>query len=552
MIKQFMIMAVTALAVIAIEMPYIEDVDAKGFSSSRSSFSSSRSSWRSSSSSKSSFSSYKSKSTSKSTTSSSSKPTTASTKKSSNTKTTSSKFGKGKTASYTTVSSGKQTRNAKAALKSQRAKFKKASTKTSSAQVKADTTKYRSNKAYASARNANPSTYHTRRNSYYAGYTAPSYVYYGAPSYGMWDTIFLYSMLSSMNNNNNAGQFAHNYANDADYQAWRREAETLAQDNAELRAQLAQLDAQSAKLAGTPIVDGYVPAGVDADIMLSQEALISMKPTMTVCVGSQSGAYFRVVAGIMAPGSNSVNMVAVTTSGTPEILANLANGTCDAGFTQGDGYWNYVEANNTIDLPFERVFTPFKEAVHMVCNEDGPTTIADLGSSNRVWFPPTSGAAETWKNFVGESDKYNKVNTGLNDSSMKVSSYEEALLKVSADKNSCAMYVAAPNSTNLMSNIDKGAKKSKMVLIDVEDGKLGNTTDPSGADVYSFKNITGYNDLLRQGGCYGYCSGDVKSLFVNADFLVSHQWKEANKATYNNLAVELLGMSPEISAAVKQ
>ena len=550
MIKKFVVMAAAALAVVAIEAPIITDADAKGFSSSRSSFSSSRSSWRSSSSSsKSSFSSYKSKSTSSS--SSKTTSTASAPKKSSNTRTTRSKFGtSGKSASYKTVSGAKQTRTAKSALNNQRAKFKKQPSKTANSYSAKPT--YTSNSTYTKARTSNPSTYHTRRNSYYAGYTAPTYVYSAYPSYGMWDTIFLYSMLSSMNNNNNAGQFAHNYANDADYQAWRREADELAKDNQELRAQLAQLDAQSAKLAGTPVVAGYVPAGVDADIMLSQEALTSMKPTLRVCVGSESGAYFRTLAGVMAPGTNAVNMVAVTTSGTPEILANLANGTCDAGFTQGDGYWNYVEANNSIDLPFERVFTPFKEAVHLVCNEKGPSTIADLGTKHRVWFPSDSGAAETWKNFIGESDKYNKVSTVLNDPSMKVSSYEEALLKVSADKNSCAMYVAAPGSSTLMSKIDKGAKKSKMVLIDVEDGKLDNTTDPSGSDVYNFKNISGYKGLLRQGGCYGYCSGDVKSLYVNADFLVSHKWKEANKTTYNNLAVELLGMSPEISAAVKQ
>jgi TRAP-type uncharacterized transport system substrate-binding protein len=286
--------------------------------------------------------------------------------------------------------------------------------------------------------------------------------------------------------------------------------------------------------------------------MLAPEVLASMKPSMRVCVGSQSGAYFRVLAGIMAPGVNSVNMTAVTTNGTGDTLANIAAGNCDAGFVQGDGYWNYVEEHKTETLPFERVFTPYKEAVHLVCNEKGPKTIADLTSSNRVWFPEGSGAAETWKNFSAESDKYGKVNTILNDNKMKVSSYEEALLKVTSDKNSCALYVAAPGSTTLMRNIDAGAKKSKMVLAEIEDGKLDNTTDPSGADVYTFKDITSYKELQRQAGCYGYCSGSVESLYVNADFIVSTDWKTKNSTQYNNLAVELLGMTPEINKAVKQ
>jgi hypothetical protein len=551
MFKNLTTVMLTALVVVAINIPVIEDADAKGFSSSRSSFSSSSYSRKSSSSS---FSSYKSKSTSTKSTSTktTSTKTTSKPKASANTKTTSSKFGgKGKTASYKTVTGPKQTKQAKSALKSQRAKFKKPAPKTSSASIASNRAKYRNNSTYSAARKANPSTYYSRRNSYYAGYNTPSYVYYGSPSYGMWDTLFLYSLLSN-NNNNHAGQFAHNYANDADYQQWRREADTLAKDNAELRAQLATLDGQAAKLAGTPVVAGYVPEGVDADIMLSPETLTSMKPTMKVCVGSQSGAYFRVVAGIMAPGNNTVNMVAVTTQGTGETLANIANGTCDAGMVQGDGYWNYVEEHQTESLPFERVFTPYKEAVHLVCNDKGPSRIAELSDKNKVYFPAGSGAAETWKNFSAESDKYKNVKTVLNTPSMNVASYEEAMLKVTSDKNACAVYVAAPGSTTLMRNIDAGAKSSKLILADIEDSTLDNTTDPSGADVYSFKQIDSYKELQRKGSCYGYCAGSIDTLFVNADFIVGNKWKAANDSAYSTLAVELMGMTQEIHTAVKQ
>lgn len=547
MFKNLSIMVAAAAMVIAINVPTIQDADAKSYG--RSSFSSSsysRSSYRSSSGSKSSssksmFSSYKSKS------GSSTKTASKNTTKKSTTKTTSSKFGKGKSASYNTVSSGKQTKAAKASLTKQRSKFKK--------QPKAKTVnkdRYAKHGAYASARKANPATYHTRRNAYYAGYTTPTYVYGMSPSYGLWDTIFLYSMLSSINNNNHAGQFAHNYSNDADYQNWRREADVLARDNAELRAQLASLDSQSSQFAGNAVDPNYMPDGVDADIAMSQEALTSLKPTLRVCTGAQSGAYFRLTAGVLAPSINSVNMVAVTTSGTGEIIQKIADGSCDAGFVQGDGYWNYVETHQTDNLPFERVFSPYKESVHLVCNEDGPSTVADLTSKNKVWFPKNSGAAITWANFIGESDKYGKVPTVLSDSSMAVNSYEEAIMKVSNDPKSCAVYVAAQGSTTLMRDIDSGAVTTKMVLIDIEDGKLDNTTDPSGKDVYDFTSLSKYKSLLRQGGCYGYCSGDVTTLSVNADFIVADAWKKANSSIYSNLAVELVGMSGEITTAVKQ
>ncbi len=544
--KKIITLAASFAMVLMVGMPIIPDVDAKGFSSSRSFSSSSfsRSSYRSSGSSSSSKSMFKSY---KSTT-----PKKTSVPKTTTTKTTSSKFGSTKkTASYSTVSGGKQTKSAKVALTKQRAKFKKPvkTTATSNASYKKN---YGNNGAYKSAAASNPKTYHTRRNNYYAGYTTPSYVYGARSSYGMWDTIFLYSMLSSMNNNVYAGRFSHNYGNNADYRAWRNEANVLARENAELRGQLATLDKQSSKLSDQPIDTNYIPDGVDADIMMSAGALASLKPTLRVCTGGKSGAYFRITAGLLAPGTNSVNMVAVTTKGTGEILSNIANGTCDAGFVQGDGYWNYVETHQTDNLPFVRVFSPFKEEVHLVCNDSGPKTIAKLTSKNKVWFPKNSGAEQTWLNFVGENSDYGEIQTILNTPSMAINSYEEGMLKVSNDVNSCAMFVAAEGATTLMQNIDKGAKTTHSVLIDIEDSSLNDTTDPSGKLVYEFSDISSYNGLLRKGGCYGFCSGNIKSLALDADFLISNDWKSKNSEQYSSLAIELIGMSQEIKTSIKQ
>jgi len=548
MLKKIITTVACAAMVLAIGVPVIPDADAKGFSSSRSFSSSSfsRSSYRSSgSSSKSMFSSYKS--TGKSTKAPSIKP------KTSTKKTTSSKFGnsKGKTASYKTVASGKQTKTAKVALNKQRSKFKKPA-KTTSTNSAAYKRNYGGSGVYKSAAKSNPKTYYTRRNTYYAGYSTPTYVYGVSPSYGMWDTIFLYSMLSSMNNNSHASQFSHNYGNNADYQNWRREADALSRDNAELRAQLATLDGQTSKLNGQPINTDYLPEGVDADLVMSQGALSSLKPTFRVCTGEKSGAYFRVTAGLLAPGTNSVNMVAVTTHGTGEILQNIADGKCDAGFVQGDGYWNYVETHQTDKLPFVRLFSPFKEEVHLVCNENGPKTIANLTAANKVWFPKNSGAEQTWKNFIGEDEKYGKIQTVLNTPSMAINTYEDGMLKVSNDIKSCAMFVAAEGATTMMQNIDKGAKATNSVLIDIEDGSLNDTTDPSGKDVYAFSELSTYKGLLRKGGCYGYCSGNVKTLSLNADFIIAEQWKAKNTDQYATLALELIGMSSEIKTSIKQ
>jgi hypothetical protein len=565
MFKKFTLTFAVAAAVIGSFSPFlITDADAKGFSSSRSFSSPSRSTFRSSSSSSSSksmFSSYKPKPTpaapKKSFSTKDKNGSTMSTKKFDTTKTASStKFtGSKKTSGFAKVGAGKQTRQAKSALTAQRAKFKKPTQTASLGASKPTTSSYKktygNSGAYRRAASQNRSTYYSRRNSYYSGYNAPSYVYYGSPSYGMWDTIFLYSMLSSMNNHN-ASNFAYNHQNDADYRAWRREADKLSQDNAELRAQLAQMDAGASKLKGKPVDPDYIPDGIDADIAMSQEVLASQKPTMRVCVGSKNGTYFRVTAGVLMQGINSVNIVPVTTTGTGEILDKVTSGACDAGFVQGDGYWNFVESKRTDVLPFERVASPFKEAVHLICNAKGVKSITDLSSSNKVWFPAKSGAAETWANFIGEDDDYGKIQTVINNPSMNVGSYEEAILKASQDKNSCAMYVGAPGASKFMRNVEAGAKSSNLILAKVSDGDLNDTTDPAGSAVYKFDKIAEdtYDNLTRKASCYGYCGGDVETIYLNADFIVANKWKTANKDTYSNFAVDLMGVQPEIQTAV--
>jgi len=558
MFKKLITTFLTAAIVIGFTMPImVTDAGAKGF---RSSSSFSRSSFRSSSSAKSSrkmFSSYRSKSNNSSKkrfSTSKAKSTSSSNKKyATNKRVSSNKFtGNKQTSGYKKVGAGKQTRRAKSALRSQRAKFKKPSYsstgKISSAKYKQS---YGNRASYRRASSYDRSTYHTRRNQYYGGYSAPRYAYYGSPSYGMWDTIFLYSMLSSMNNNSNASQFAYNHQNDADYRQWRREANKQAQENAELRAQLAQMDAGASKYKGNPINADFIPTGVDADVAMSQEVLASQKPNLRVCVGSKNGTYFRVTAGVLMQGINSVNIIPVITTGTGEILDNVASGKCDAGFVQADGYWNYVETNQVTSLPFERVSSPYKEAVHLICNAKGPTAISKLSSKNKVWFPAKSGAAETWKNFIGEDSDYGKIQTVLTNKSMTVGSYEEAIMKVGNDKNSCAMYVGAPGASKLVRNIDAAAKKSNLVLIDINDNDLNDTTDPSGSSVYKFGDIDAYKQLNRQASCYGWCSGDIQSLYVNADFIVSNKWKKVNSTTYPSLAVDLMGMQPEIETAIR-
>jgi len=92
------------------------------------------------------------------------------------------------------------------------------------------------------------------------------------------------------------------------------------------------------------------------------------------------------------------------------------------------------------------------------------------------------------------------MQTVISNPAMAVGSYEEAILKASQDKNSCAMYVGAPGASKFMRNVEAGAKSSNLILAKVSDGDLNDTTDPAGSAVYKFDEIAEetYDNLTRK------------------------------------------------------
>ncbi|WP_133510598.1 hypothetical protein [Candidatus Thiosymbion oneisti] len=410
---------------------------------------------------------------------------------------------------------------------------------------------YGDNPIYRRARKTDRGSYWKRREQFYGrNYEPPAYVYNMASSYGLFGTIFLAGLL---NNVSNAGAFAHHHQNDPGYQAWRREADELAKQNEDLRNKLVAMDAEAAKLDGTPVDPAYLPKGVDPDIVLASGVRAATLPQLRVCVGSQSGAYYRVTEqGLGLSLGDTVNVVPVETVGSNQALEFLVDGKCDSAWIQRDSYWNYIEATKTNNLPFVRVVSPYKEAVHLICHASGPSKISRLTEDHKVWFPKKSGAAETWKNFIGEDAGYGEVQTVLNTPSMAVASNKEALLKVT-DAKSCMMYVAAPGETGFMKVVEEMAVTRNLVMIDVSDGDLENTTDPAGEDVYEYKEIDSsvYPSLARQNGVV-FGSGDIDTLYVRADFVIANAWKDANPELYPSLAFDIASLEDEIRTVVGQ
>ncbi|MBF0488953.1 MAG: hypothetical protein HQK98_12420 [Nitrospirae bacterium] len=138
---------------------------------------------------------------------------------------------------------------------------------------------YTGNPIVNRTRGYDQNTYAYRRDNFYSGnsYQPPQYVYMSAPSFGMWDAMFLWFMLDHASDRNYSRMY-YNHQNDPDFQRWREETQKLSGENAELKAKLANLDKQVAELKGEPVDPSYVPPGVDADIALNKKVIEAAHP----------------------------------------------------------------------------------------------------------------------------------------------------------------------------------------------------------------------------------------------------------------------------------
>lgn len=106
-------------------------------------------------------------------------------------------------------------------------------------------------------------------------YTPPVVIHQMAPSYGVFDNLAMFYMLSHINQPNYA---AMAYANrdSEDMKKWRADAEAAAKDNAELKAQLVALDAKVSEMKADPnapkVAPGYVPKEM-GDLAISDAVL---------------------------------------------------------------------------------------------------------------------------------------------------------------------------------------------------------------------------------------------------------------------------------------
>ena len=398
------------------------------------------------------------------------------------------------------------------------------------------------------ARNARTSSgnYWDRRDNFYGGWNAPNYVYFGAPSYGMWDGFFLGYMLSHAMTPSYA-RLAYHHQHDPGMREWRTEMDTLAASNEELKAQLDALDAQVAELSGTAIDPTYLPAGVNADLVMPPDMVAELKPTFKLCTADKNGNYYAFGKLLEDQAGGQVNVEVVTTAGSMENLEGMQNGRCDGAFVQRNAFTTYADRNPDGAYNFERVSTPALEYAHLVCNRNSKVkAVGDLVGKSLLVGEEGSGTEVTWTEIVAVDDTYKEVST-RNVGGMS------ALQDVIAGRSDCMLYVASLN-TQLMKQANNRGKE--LILVPVNDRNLDDKTygegvkfdghiDQSGEQVYEFTDLPSEQYANIQDG---FIFTQVKTLSVPVDMVASLEWKGQHPEVYNDLLAAVGGIQPSIDS----
>ncbi|CAK0769719.1 exported hypothetical protein [uncultured Gammaproteobacteria bacterium] len=381
----------------------------------------------------------------------------------------------------------------------------------------------------------------------------PAYTYRSAPSFGMWDAMFWWMVLDKLSQPGYASAAYHN-AGDPGYQAWRREADRMGQDNIELRAKLASLDAKVGELKGQPVKPGTLPEGIPAGVALAPAVTVAPreKGLLVMGTGNASGNYYPFCHGGTGMRGlrgyiEDTKVECRETNGSVENLEGLVRGDFDAIMIQADVFHEWTEQHPGVRVDALKA-TIYQEYVQMLANKVAKVEqITDLDPAKHTIYLVGSGASKTWDNFATLDKRYAAFDAA--EKVRRVSSDPQILEVVVANPNAVMMFVSGLNSDLLRKANDRYGDKLQMVL--VNDGRLEAAKDRTGHSLYAFAKIrSGIYPKLQQSRWFGLTSA-VPSLSVGAVFVLSEQWVLANGVKALSRVEEALWKSmPEIEKKV--
>jgi TRAP-type uncharacterized transport system substrate-binding protein len=383
-----------------------------------------------------------------------------------------------------------------------------------------------------------PSVYYVERDHYYGslGWQPPVYVHYGAPSYGIWDALFLWSILDLHHD------WAYYHRDDPAYEAWRRDADRLAQDNADLRAKLAAMDRDVAamKEKQAPPDPNYLPPGVKPGVALAAEVVTGVTaPKLAFAAGTPGSTYMSLCNKLKANAAATLEIDCRSTAGSRENVMDYLARKDQAIFATADIIdWALRARSYGGNAPktFGRYqLTAYSEAMFLLVNKESSIhKVSDLKPGATLYVGPAgSGAEVSYENLAHHASKRSWVvfqahNAQYESVRIENAPYPEAIRTVAKDRDA-VMLVMMPGHSEFMSRVDRESDDRVRLVSMSGDPSFAKVTDREGNYVY--------HECALDGGLYPNLlgAGSVRTLCVPAIVVVSGDWVRHNGRTAEDL-----------------
>ena len=390
-------------------------------------------------------------------------------------------------------------------------------------------------------------THYQQRDGWYRsqGYKPPGYVFNTSPSFGMFDTIFLFWMLNNISNRNVAAT-AYHHSDDPGFQKWRQEAENLAKDNSDLKGKLGEMDKQIKSMEGTPKDPAYLPKGVPPDVALSSSVLASKKPEKPVLkfATGQTGGWYDKFGTLFKQDATGLDVKTIKTTGSLENLKLISSGEADLAIVQSDILALIDKKLPGTNLISEQA-TLYPEYAQLIANRDGGIkSLKDIDPKRDLVYigPKGSGTALTWEALCELEPKYKGI-------PVKNADYFSALAAVEKDPKALMFFVGGLNS-DFLKKAEQDAKRSgKLRLAVVDDPSFKGKVDKHNNPIYKLTDISStIYPSLQKGWIWG---SDVKTLAVQAVLVLRTDWaKKYGPGSMDSLSLAILEAKPDIQHMV--
>jgi TRAP transporter TAXI family solute receptor len=267
-------------------------------------------------------------------------------------------------------------------------------------------------------------------------------------------------------------------------------------------------------------------------------------PKFRLCTGDTAKNYYKAGQHLRTAASSEIDIEVKPTKGSLDNLDMILENGCDGAFVQSDALLVYADRNAQAISAIERSGVLYQEHAHLLCNRNaGISDISDLTPNHKIAVGTVgSGSQVTWSAFVLTNKKrYGDVKIDTRDGM-------RALSAVSDGAQVQCMLSVASIGTSFMRNDAQGVG-DRVVLAGTDDSGMNKVSkDARGNSVYSYGQIPAgtYSAIQPSGRVFG--TKPVGTLVVDALFVTSTAWVNANEKTNEALIRAFLAAGPDIKA----